>query len=186
MLRSEHGYIRMTEEDDAVFFHALYAARTPRFALLDLKRESVMPTLFEISETLASKEAAKSLFFTLEHPDGRVAGFMVLRGLIQESGYCELAPMMLEVEDLHTPLADWALGLMLERAFGVLRLRKVMAHALSTETRLIAFFERHGFQHDGAQREAVFAQGRWADVLFFSLAAQDAAQPPAVEHATCP
>lgn len=183
MLRSEHGYIRMTEEDDAACLHELYAARAPRFALLDLKREPVMPTLFEVTETLASKEAAKSLFFTLEFPTGDVAGFMVLRGLIQESGYCELAPMFLREEDVLAPLAEWALGMALERAFGVLRMRKVAAHALNREAHLRDFYARHGFAHDGTQREVVFSQGQWFDVASYSLGQ---GQRATVEAGPCP
>lgn len=168
MLSSEHGYLRTTEEDDAPYFHALYTAGGPRFATLDLKREPILPTLMEVRETLSSNESARSMFFTLEEPGGVVAGFMCLRGLNQESGYCEVAPLMLEEDRVHEGLAAWALSFVLERAFNVLRLRKVTAHALCRESSLRQFLLDHDFTCDGAQREVVHARGRWHDVVCYS------------------
>ncbi len=184
MISSEHGFIRTTEEDDAPFFLQLYAAGAPRFALLDLKREPILPTLMEVRETLASKEATRSMFFTLEDPTGQVAGFMSLRGLNQESGYCEVAPLMLEESRIHDGLAAWALAFVLERAFSILRLRKVTAHTLCCERDLRDFLEQHGFTCDGAQREVLHTRGRWHDVLCYSLFCPAATQLP--ETVECP
>jgi RimJ/RimL family protein N-acetyltransferase len=169
LITSAQGYIRATEEDDSAWFHRLYAAGPPRFALLDLKREPLMPTLLEVRETLGSKEAARSQSFTLESAEGEIAGFLALRGLNQETGFCEVTPLLLDEAAVNGPLAHWAMDYAMERAFAVMRLRKVTAHALCRETHLREFLLARGFACDGVQREVLFSQGRWMDVLCFSL-----------------
>ncbi len=169
MITSEHGHIRATEEDDSPWFHQLYATGAPRFAMLDLKREPMMPTLLEVRETLGSKEAARSQSFTLETPEGEIVGFLALRGLNQETGFCEVTPLLLDEAAASSPLSHWAMDYALERAFSVMRLRKVTAHALCREAHLRTFLESRGFTCDGVQREVLFSQGRWMDVLCYSL-----------------
>ncbi len=169
MLKSAHGFIRATDEDDSPWFYRLYHQGAPRFALLDLKREPLMPTLLEVRETLGSKEAARSQSFTLEDPTGEIAGFLALRGLNQETGFCEVTPLLLDEAHTDTPLVHWAMDYALERAFNVMRLRKVTAHALCRETHLTAFLHARGFACDGVQREVLFSGGRWLNVAFYSL-----------------
>jgi RimJ/RimL family protein N-acetyltransferase len=186
VISSPHGFIRATEEDDSPFFFQLYDAAAPRFALLDQRREPLLPTMLEIRETLGSKEAGRSQSFTMEHPNGDVAGFMVLRGLNQESGYCELTPLLLNDADHDAPLTAWALGFILDRAFNIMRLRKLSAHTLCREAALRAFLDRHAFACDGVQREMVFSQGQWFDVISHSRTPTPETNTVSVETCPCP
>jgi RimJ/RimL family protein N-acetyltransferase len=161
MITGEHIAIRMSDPDDADALYTLYTARQPRAALLDKRREPLMPARDELRETLARRENTRGLFYTLEDCEGRIRGFASLGGMLQETGTGELRLLLHETADHAAPLADEAVGLLLRRAFVRMRLSRLTAHCLEGEHALAGLLRRHGFLSEGVQRDVLYAGGRW-------------------------
>ena len=177
MITGEHTHIRTADPDDAPSMHQLYVSPVPRSALLDPRREPVLPNIDELREALASKDAMRGNFFAIEDRSGIVQGFCMLRGSSKEVGYGEFNLMLLDAAAYESPLADEAFRFARTRAFERLRTRKLIAHCLDTEGPLHAFLLRCGFECNGTQREVFFGAGRWHNLHTFSLFAPELAIP---------
>lgn len=161
MIQTPHGYIRAAESEDAPALVRLYDPARPRAALLDAKREPIMPTLDDVRELLARKEVQQGVLYAVEDAVGIVQGFCSVRGVNTEAAFGETALLFLEDETYATPLAEDALDFVLERAFARQRLRKLLAHGLEGETALKTFLLGHGFESNGVQRDVLYSLGRW-------------------------
>ncbi|MBI2434797.1 MAG: GNAT family N-acetyltransferase [Candidatus Hydrogenedentes bacterium] len=168
MIKTTHGHIRIADPDDAPFLHGFYDMKTPRAALLDTRREPLMPAVAELRELLGRKEAMQGLFYAIEDDTGAVRGFCSLRGMNQEASFGEVT-LLLDDAGYEAPLADEALSFLLARAFTNLRLNKLMAHSLTLETRWRDFLKRHGFEDAGTLRECFFGGGQWHDIHLYTL-----------------
>ncbi len=169
MITGQHTCIRTADPDDAPVMHALYAAGTPRSALLDVRREPIAPNAAELREALTTKDAMKGNFFAVEDLTGIVRGFCLLRGASKDAGYGEFGLMLLDEADFTSPLADEAFHFAHARAFERLRLRKLIAHCLETEAPFRDYLLRRGFVCNGTQRDVFYGDGRWHNLDTFSL-----------------
>lgn len=177
MITGEYTHIRSADPDDAPAMHALYASALRRSALLDPRREPMQPTVEELREALGSKDAMKGNFFAVEDLCGVIQGFCVLRGSSREAGYGEFNLMLHDLSAYETPLAEEVFRFAHARAFERLRVRKLIAHCLDSETALYAYLLRCGFACNGTQREVFFGSGRWHNLHTFSLFAPELAVP---------
>lgn len=168
MITTAHGSIRTADFDDAPALLRLYDPAFPRSALLDIRREPILPNEDDLREMLNRKEVQQGMLFAVEDGEGLVRGFCSLRGVSPEAAFGEVAVMFIEAEDHDTPLAAEAAEFLLERAFDRLRLHKVVAHCLESETALRRLLVRHGFESSGVQREVFFSLGRWHNLETFS------------------
>ena len=169
MITVKHGCIRFSEADDALFLRDLYLNAPKRAALLDTRREPVMPTAQEVRELLARKDAAHGLMYTVEDTTGTLKGWCSLRGVNYEAGYGELMFLFASEEDYEGALADETLEYLLHRAFMQFNLYKVLVLCLDTEQALIQYLERKEFSRAGAQRQALFSGGTWHDLHIYTL-----------------
>ncbi len=175
MIRGRCSVIRTAEPDDAVALHAAYTQNGPLACLLDPRREIFFPNLDEVRETLGRrKELEQAPLYAIEDLEGIVRGFCSLRGVGREMSYSEFMIVLVDSDELASPLADEAFGFLAERAFGPMGLNKVVCHALDDESALRAFLAAHGFHSDGVQREVTYTGGRYHDLEAFSLFAADA------------
>lgn len=161
MIRGDHTFIRGTEQDDVEALYQLYMLGEIRAGLLDVRREPLLPTRDDLRDLLTRKEIADGTFYTVEDRVGRIVGFCSLRGHNAESGFIEYILEFIDTAHYATPMAGEAHAFLLERAFDRLRVRKVLAHAVSGERALTGFLQSVGFQSAGTQRDVVFAQGSW-------------------------
>jgi len=161
VIRGDHTFIRGTEQDDVEALYQLYMSGEIRAGLLDVRREPLLPTRDDLRDLLTRKEIADGTFYTVEDCVGHIAGFCSLRGHNAESGFIEYILEFSDTDDYASPMALEAHAFLLERAFTRLRVRKVLAHAVSGEQALTAFLQSVGFHSAGIQREVVFAQGDW-------------------------
>lgn len=169
MITGEHSFIRATEPDDAHALHQLYGIAAPRAALLDSRREPVLPTPGELREILGHKDAqSRGVFFTIEDRAGTIRGFCTLREMPGESRFGEAGYLFLDDAGYASPIADEMARFVEERAFTRLSMRKLVAQCLESEEALRVFLEARGFASDGRQREALFAGGRWLDMLSYT------------------
>ena len=173
MITGEHTHIRTTDADDAAALHRFYDMTRPRSALLDKKREPLMPAVSELREMLAHREAAKDAFYTVEDRTGLVKGFCSLRGMSHETGFGEIT--MLFYDDAHFagPMAKEVFAFLEARGFDRLHLNKLVAHCLDVETAWRDALLARGFQSNGVQRDVFYGQGRWHDLEAFSRMARD-------------
>jgi RimJ/RimL family protein N-acetyltransferase len=177
MITGEYTQIRTADPDDAPTMHQLYTSAVSRSALLDPRREPVLPNADELREALGTKDAMKGNFFAIEDRSGIVRGFCMLRGSSKEAGYGEFNLMLLDAADYDLPLAEEAFRFAHARAFERLRTRKLIAHCLDTEQPLHDFLLRCGFECNGTQREVFFGAGRWHNLHTFSLFAPELVRP---------
>lgn len=168
MIKSPHAAIRSAEPDDAPFLHAFYDQRRPHAALLDPRREPIMPTCAELRDLLGRKEASQGQFYAIEDTTGLVLGFCSLRGMNQEAGFGEFT-LLLQEGWYATPLADEALAFIANRTFAAFHLKRLVAHALRGEHAWRAFLERHHFEQAGTFREAFHGCGAYHDLLVYAL-----------------
>ena len=173
MITGTHTFIRTADPDDAPAMHALYLGASPRSALLDGRREPINPNVDELREALGSKEALGGTFYAIEDRAGVVQGFCVMRGASKDAAYGEFNLMMIDEAGYAGPLAREAFEFGYERGFELLRLRKMIAHCLDTETALRDFLLACGFEHNGTQREVFWSQGRWHNLETFTLFAPE-------------
>jgi len=66
-----------------------------------------------------------------------------------------------------------AVRLMLRHAFTNLNLHRIMLRVYETNPRAIRAYEKAGYQHEGRQRQAVFLNGEYVDVLMMSVLRPD-------------
>ncbi|HNR31940.1 MAG TPA: GNAT family N-acetyltransferase [Candidatus Hydrogenedentes bacterium] len=168
MIQTPHGYIRAAEREDAPALARLYDPEYPRAALLDAKREPIMPTEDEVRELLSRKEVQQGVLYAVEDTAGVVCGFCSVRGVNPEAGFGETSLLFLADATYETPLAEDALGFVLERAFERQRLRKLLANGLDGETALKQFLLGHGFESSGVQRNALYSLGQWHNLEVFT------------------
>jgi RimJ/RimL family protein N-acetyltransferase len=168
MISTAHTFIRTAEPDDAVFLHKLYAPNTPHSSLLDARREPLQPTIDELREMIGHKDAVKGAFHAIEDKTGAIHGFCGIRGLNQEAGFAEIMILFFEDADYQGPLAADALQFLCELGFVRMRLGKLIAHGLDSETALRAFLLGAGFHSEGIQRQILFTCGRYHNLEAFS------------------
>lgn len=169
MITGEYSVIRSAEPDDAAWLRRLHDPENPRSALLDPRREPLLPTVDELREVLSQKDMGKSVFHAIEDKEGNVRGFCALRGMNVEARYSEFVLLFLEDDDYSSPMAEEALAFLVRLGFRINALLKVMAHALSSEAAYRRFLVSHGFGSDGSQRDVLYTMGRWVDLEAFTL-----------------
>jgi len=171
MIKNAHTVIRSAEPDDAPALKNVYDAETPRSSLLDQRRELNSPTRDELREVMSQKEMGKAIFYTVENTQGEIIGFCSLRGLNQEVQFSEFVVIFIEESAFLTPAAGEVYDFLTRLAFQRMKINKVVAHCLESETEYRKFLIQHGFQSAGLQRDVVFAKGRWFGLEALTLTA---------------
>ncbi|HPO15870.1 MAG TPA: GNAT family protein [Candidatus Hydrogenedentes bacterium] len=169
MISTDHTFIRAADPDDAAFLKHLYTPQMPHSSLLDVRRELLVPTVEELREMLGHKDAVRGAFHAIEDKTGMIRGFCGIRGVNQEAGFAEIMLLFFEEGDYAGPMAGEALEFLCDLGFTRMRLGKVLAHCLDSETALRAFLVQKGFQSEGVQREVLYSQGRYLSLEALSL-----------------
>jgi RimJ/RimL family protein N-acetyltransferase len=164
MIAAEHTLIRTADADDADFLLEVYRMERPKAALLDQRREPVLPSRDELAEMLGSKEAGRNQFFAVEDGTGQVRGFCGLRGVSFEAVFCEVMVLLIDPADHAGPVGRETVRFLLDRAFGRMHLDKVLGTCLDIEPELRALLAEMGFVSGGVQRQVLYSGGAWHDM----------------------
>ncbi len=164
MIAFEHTLIRTADPDDADFLLEVYRTARPKAALLDARREPVLPSRDELAEMLASKDAGRNQFFAVEDTAGCVHGFCGLRGVSIEAVFAEVMVLLIEEADHGGPIGRETVQFLLDRAFGRMHLDKVLGTCLDSEPELRALLADTGFVSEGVQRQVLYSGGGWHDI----------------------
>ncbi len=168
MITGEHSVIRMAEPDDAYELRRLYDPERPRSALLDRRREIMLPSVDELREGLARPEKS-GVLYAVEDKTGGIRGFCSLRGASAELRYGEIILPLFEDADYREALAQEVLAYLCRLAFRDRRMNKVLAHCLGDETEWRALLAERGFRSNGVQRQVLWTLGRWHDIETLTL-----------------
>ena len=95
---------------------------------------------------------------------GRPIGFCALHDLEPHSGNAELGIGIGEPSEWDKGYGTETMRVLLDFAFGELRLHRVFLHVFDRNARAIHVYEQVGFKHEGTKREAYFHQGRYHDM----------------------
>ena len=101
--------------------------------------------------------------------DGRAIGFAGFMDVDAVNGGAELLIGIGERGLRDQGLGTEAVEILLDFAFGELRLHRVQLRAWSFNERAIHVYERMGFVHEATYREGHFRHGRWHDIHYMSL-----------------
>ncbi len=168
MITREHVLLRFSEPDDAAFLQTLYIEGPVRAALLDGRREPMLPTRWELTEMLTKRDAMRGLSYTVEDREGRLIGWCGLRGISYEARYAEIVLVLKSELDYHSGAADEALTCLMETAFAQFGLAKVIATCLDAEPFWRDCLCRQGFFSCGVQRHIAYSGGAWRNLETFA------------------
>ena len=173
ILRSQRVYLRPAEREDIPTFLVWLADA-------------------EVSEGLAtrapwSRIAEETWFDELQKSQGktiwhfviclrdreRPIGFCALHDIDHVNGGTELGIGIGETDEWDKGYGSEAMEVLLDFAFGELRLHRVFLHVFEFNARAIHAYERIGFQHEGAKRQAYYRHGRHHDMLVMGILADE-------------
>ncbi len=161
MIEKLHASIYTADRFDAKRLLHFYIQKPVHAALLDAKREPIIPNLSELEELLQSKDAAQS-FYTVEDKQGEVQGFVILKGINPEVMFGETILLFdNDTYEQNKPLIEDALEFIETKAFQQLHLRKIITTCLDEEKNLHTFLNQHSYQCEGVMREVLFTYGKW-------------------------
>lgn len=108
--------------------------------------------------------------------DGRTVGFAGFMDVDSVNGGAELIIGIGERGLRDQGLGTEAVEILLDFAFGELRLHRVQLRVWSFNERAVHLYRRIGFRHEARYREAHFRHGRWHDVHYMSMLADEWAE----------
>lgn len=115
------------------------------------------------------------------HPPGQVIFSIVLKKnhqLIGNMGIARINWLERNAESVALIISDKyrckgygveAKELLLDYAFNTLGLHRVTSRAMADNVRSIAYLRKSGYTEEGVQREAVYKNGKWVDLVCFSM-----------------
>lgn len=148
------GYtLRTPRAEDAEDYCAQCLAMDPETARLTGSRE------FTREEVLAyfqhCLEADDRADFLITGPDGQILGESVINEIDQEARCANFRIAMFGQASCGRGIGSWAVRVTRDFAFEVLGLHRLELDVFSFNPRAIRAYEKAGFRHEGARREAV-------------------------------
>lgn len=169
LLRGKMVLLRPAERDDIpIFVRWLSDERTTRF--LSLRAPIGIAMEERWFERMQEGHGRDSWFFVVCRLDDRFpVGSVSLFDLDHVNGSAGLGILIGEVEFQGRGFGSDALAVLLDFAFGELRLERVWLDVYDFNARAIRSFEKNGFVHEGRQRRARYQRGRYYDVLRMAI-----------------
>lgn len=136
--------------------------------------------------------SANQRMFTIKMLDGEYIGNVEISDIDWRVGRGEIGLLIGDKRYWDKGVGREAITLMARFGFEELRLHRIEARVLTHNTRAQRVFERCGFQREGVLRGSHYLEGRYHDVVMFSLLATDprpdldellATQPASFEEA---
>lgn len=126
-----------------------------------------------LDKTLPEQGKRRWDFDVCLREDGRAIGFGGFMDVDSVNGNAELLIGIGERGLRDRGYGTEAVAVLLDFAFGELRLHRVQLRVWSFNERAIHVYTRMGFRHEVRYREAHYRHGRWHDVLYMSMLADE-------------
>jgi len=173
LLRSERAFLRPPERDDIPTFIEwlsdadLVESLGIRAPFSRVAEESWFDELQKI-------QGKTTWHFVICLREGRrPIGFCALHDVEPVNGMAELGIGIGERAEWDKGYGSEAMGVLLDFAFGELRLHRVFLHVFEGNERAVHVYERLGFRHEGTEREAYYRHGRFHDVHVMGILADE-------------
>ena len=105
--------------------------------------------------------------------DERPIGFCALHSIDHVNGSTELGIGIGEPGEWDKGYGTEAMHVLLDLAFGELRLHRVFLHVFDFNDRAIHVYEQAGFRHEGTKRQAHYRHGRYSDMHVMGILADE-------------
>lgn len=118
-------------------------------------------------ETVVNSLASR--IFAIKTKEGEYIGNIELSSIDPRSARAEMGLILGERQFWNQGYGEEAIRLVLEFAFGEMRLHRVYARILDYNAMAQRCFEKCGFAREGVERESHFSKGRYWDVIQMSI-----------------
>lgn len=115
--------------------------------------------------------------FAMKTLEGEYIGNIEIADIDWRCGRGEIGLIIGEAHHRGQGYGSEAVRLLSAFAFDEMRMHRLEARVLAHNARAQATFERCGYTREGVAREAFYSEGRWVDVVTFSLLASDPRAP---------
>ncbi|GKV56404.1 acetyltransferase [Sporosarcina sp. NCCP-2222] len=169
MFQSKRVKLRKMESGDIPTYHAWrndMEVMTSTNPILDLP--SFQETEAFVNEVILGSPDAKS-YMIVDQLSGQAIGITSLIHIDMKNRNAECIIDIGEKDFHGKGYGREALTLLLDYAFREINLHRVALRVFSFNERAISLYEKIGFQHEGASREALFRNGQWHDVICMGI-----------------
>jgi len=129
-------------------------------------------TLEEIQDWCAGRaEQPDRLDLAIESPSGELLGEVALTSVDVHNASASVRIALFGKENLGRGIGRAALALLLDYAFGTVRLHRVWLEVFAFNERAIRAYRACGFEVEGRLRDALWWDGQWHDALLMAVLA---------------
>jgi RimJ/RimL family protein N-acetyltransferase len=170
LLRGEKVYLNRLGSDD---LHIMTEWFSKDFGMMQwLGQHPMYPWIRQDLETWhqkSSEDADRFLFAIRSLVDDSLLGFCVLFHVDWRSNHAELGITLGDASKRGKGLGSDAIRVLLRFGFMELNLHRIYLVVQSENIRGIKSYEKVGFLHEGAEREAMLREGRYTDLVWMSV-----------------
>ncbi|MGD8487090.1 MAG: GNAT family protein [Chloroflexota bacterium] len=164
ILRSARLYLRPAERDDVPTFVEWLSDAEVGEGLANRAPWSLVAEERWFDELQRVQGKSVWHFVICLREGGRPIGFAALESIDHANGSTELGLGIGEHSEWDRGYGTEAVGVLLDFAFGELRLHRVFLHVFDFNERAIHVYEQAGFRLEGTKREAFYRHGRYHGV----------------------
>ncbi|MEU9339429.1 GNAT family protein [Streptomyces sp. NPDC048290] len=121
---------------------------------------------------LVTEDPAKAGFLVCERAGGRLAGFITINNIVLGAFQSGAVAYGAFAHAAGRGLMGEALGLVVDHAFGPMRLHRLEINVQPGNTASLALARSQGFWHEGFSPKMLFIDGAWRDHERFALTAE--------------
>ena len=164
ILRSERVFLRPAERDDIPTFLEWLADADLAEGMASRAPWSDVAEQRWFDELQKTQGRTTWHFVICLRGGGRPIGFCALHDIDHTNGSAELGIGIGEKDEWGKGFGTETLRILIDFAFGELRLHRVFLQVLAHNERAIHVYEQVGFSLEGTRREAVYRHGRYHDM----------------------
>lgn len=166
MLKGNQVTLRAIERDDIKRLHELY--QNVEQAILADGNWQPVPLAAREKRFDKHLDSDNKTWFVIE-VDGRMIGDIELHSIDRRSRVAGLGVAIFETDNLGKGYGREAIGLLLGWAFEIENYERVWLNTWATNERAIRCYRALGFVDEGRQRNQIFVNGAYVDVILMGL-----------------
>lgn len=173
ILRGEHVFLRPAERDDIPLFLEWLSDAVVGEGLGTRAPWSLVAEESWFDELQKTQGTTMWHFAMCLRDGGLPIGFCALHDIDHVNGTAELGLGIGEPAEWDKGYGTEVMRILLDFAFGELRLHRVFLHVFDFNARAIHVYEQVGFRHEGTKRQAYFRHGRHHDLYVMGILADE-------------